>query len=56
MIGPLAAGAALTGVVAWWEHRAPSPMLSSAMFRRRRLVAANGVSFPLYASCSARSS
>jgi EmrB/QacA subfamily drug resistance transporter len=50
VIGPLAAGVALIGVFAWWERRAPSPMLSRGMFGHRRFVAANAVSFLLYAS------
>lgn len=50
VIGPLAAGMMLIGLFAWWEHRAPSPMLSLGMFRNRRFTTANGVSFLLYAS------
>ena len=50
VIGPLAAGAALIGLFAWWEHRAPSPMLRLGIFRHRRFVAANGVCFFIYAS------
>ncbi len=48
--GPLAAGMILICLFAWWEHRAPHPMLSLGMFRQRSFVAANGVSFLLYAS------
>jgi EmrB/QacA subfamily drug resistance transporter len=50
VIGPLAAGVALIGLFTWWEHRAASPMLPLGMFRHRRFVAANGVSFLAYAS------
>jgi EmrB/QacA subfamily drug resistance transporter len=50
VIGPLAAGAALIGLFAWWEHRAPSPMLQLEIFRHRRFAAANGISFLIYAS------
>jgi EmrB/QacA subfamily drug resistance transporter len=49
VIGALVAGAAVLAAFVWWEHRAPSPMLSLALFRRRRFTSANAVSFFMYA-------
>jgi EmrB/QacA subfamily drug resistance transporter len=49
VIGTLVAGAAVVGVFLWWEQRAPSPMLSLALFRRATFSSANGVSFFMYA-------
>ena len=49
MIGALVVGAALVGAFLWWEQRAPSPMLSLALFRRARFTSANAVSFFMYA-------
>src|SRR6516164_8491511 len=45
VIGALVVGAALVGAFLWWEQRAPSPMLSLALFRRARFTSANAVSF-----------
>ncbi|HSS10661.1 MAG TPA: DHA2 family efflux MFS transporter permease subunit, partial [Acidimicrobiales bacterium] len=49
VIGALLIGAAVVGMFLWWERRAPSPMISLAMFRQRSFSTANGVSFFLYA-------
>jgi EmrB/QacA subfamily drug resistance transporter len=49
VVAALLGGAALVGVFLWWEHRAPSPMLSLALFRRARFTSANAVSFFMYA-------
>ena len=49
VIGALIAGTVVVGVFLLWERRAPSPMLSLALFRRARFSTANGVSFFLYA-------
>lgn len=49
VVGSLLAGAAVVGLFLAWERRAPNPMLPLAIFRRRSLTAANGVSFFLYA-------
>ena len=49
VIGALVVGAALVGAFLWWEQRAPSPMLSLALFRRARFTSANAVSFFMYA-------
>jgi MFS family permease len=47
--GALAGGAVVTAGFLLWELRAPSPMMSLAMFRQPRFAAANGVSFCLFA-------
>jgi EmrB/QacA subfamily drug resistance transporter len=47
--GTLVLGAVVIGVFLWWEQRAASPMVSLALFRRRRFNSANGVSFFMYA-------
>jgi MFS family permease len=49
VIGTLIAGGVVIGVFVWWEQRAATPMLSLALFRRRRFNSANGVSFFMYA-------
>jgi EmrB/QacA subfamily drug resistance transporter len=49
VVGSLFVGGALVALFVWWEHRAPTPMLSLAMFRKRRFSTANGVSFFMYA-------
>jgi len=49
VIGPLLAGAALTGAFLLWERRTPHPMLPLALFRRPSFSAANGISFCLFA-------
>jgi EmrB/QacA subfamily drug resistance transporter len=49
VIGALAGGTVVTAAFLLWERRAPSPMLSLAMFRQPRFAAANGVSFCLFA-------
>jgi EmrB/QacA subfamily drug resistance transporter len=49
VIGTLLAGGVVIGVFVWWEQRAATPMLSLALFRRRRFNSANGVSFFMYA-------
>jgi EmrB/QacA subfamily drug resistance transporter len=47
--GTLTAGVALIAVFVLWERRTTHPMLSPAMFRRRRFSAANAISFCLFA-------
>jgi EmrB/QacA subfamily drug resistance transporter len=49
VIGTLLAGGVVIGVFVWWEQRAATPMLSLALFRRRRFNSAYGVSFFMYA-------
>jgi EmrB/QacA subfamily drug resistance transporter len=49
VIATLLVGTALVAIFLGWESRAPSPMLSLAMFRQRSFATANGVSFFLYA-------
>jgi EmrB/QacA subfamily drug resistance transporter len=46
VIGALTAGAALIAVFAFWESRAPIPMMPLEYFRRRAFSAAGGVAFP----------
>jgi len=49
VVGSLVAGAVVVGLFLLWELRAPTPMISLAMFRQVRFSTANGVSFFLYA-------
>jgi hypothetical protein len=48
-IGTLLAGGVVVGAFLWWQQRAPSPMLSPALFRRASFTSANAVSFFMYA-------
>jgi MFS family permease len=56
VVGTLVLGAAVIAVFLGWEQRAASPMVSPALFRRRRFNSANGVSFCMYAGLSERPS
>ncbi len=49
VLSALTAGGALVALFVVWERRAEHPMVPPALFRSRRFVAANGVSFFLYA-------
>jgi EmrB/QacA subfamily drug resistance transporter len=50
VIATLIVGAVLVGAFLRWEHRAPTPMLSLALFRLSRFTTANGASFFMNAS------
>jgi len=52
VIGPLAAGIALTGTFILYESRAPDPMLPLRLFRRRNFSAGNIETFSMYAGLS----
>jgi EmrB/QacA subfamily drug resistance transporter len=49
VVGTIALGAALIAVFLGWQQRTANPMVSLALFRRRRFNSANGVSFCMYA-------
>jgi EmrB/QacA subfamily drug resistance transporter len=50
VVGTLALGAVLVAAFLAWERRAPQPMVPLVLFRSRGFVAANGVSFFMYAA------
>ncbi len=49
-VSAVASGAALAAAFAWWEHRAPAPMVPPAIFASRTFAGANLYTFVLYAA------
>src|SRR5580692_11804323 len=53
VLAPLAAGLVLLACFAWWEHRAPVPMIPSEVLRLRSYTTACGVYLFSYAALTA---
>ncbi len=49
IVGSFVVGVLLLPLFAWWERRAPSPVIPAGMFSNRNLAVANVVTFFIYA-------